>query len=122
MFPFLAEFRSPRRVRFAEASAELLELMVGHIDVPASFDRAPALLKLRSVCFWQMRFGVALHMDNAKLDIGVGKQAGGNRQQTAKVVMDDDHDATETAFNQPTKYQLPIFEILTAGSSQTGED
>src|SRR4030095_11729840 len=49
-------------------------------------------------------------------------QTFGNRQQSAEVVMNHDHDATKSTFNQSPLDQLPILEIFTAWSCHAGED
>src|SRR5262245_14122572 len=66
--------------------------------------------------------GVALHVNNAKLDVGMREEALGNRQQSAEVIMNDDHDATKATFNESSLNELPIFKIFTAWSRHTGED
>src|SRR5262249_52642562 len=66
--------------------------------------------------------GVALHVNNAKLDVGMREEALGNRQQSAEVIMNDDHDATNATFNESSLNELPIFKIFTARSCNTGED
>src|SRR4029453_8182403 len=105
-----------------QAVTEFFELTVGEFQVPARFDGSPALLKLDSVGFGQMGCGVTLHVNDTKLDVGMGEQTFGNRQQSAEVVMNHDHDATKSTFNQSPLDQLPILEIFTAWSCHAGED
>src|SRR5947207_13416159 len=96
--------------------------MVGDFHIPTGFDGPPALLKLDGIGFRQVGFGIALHVDNAKLDVGAGEQAGRDRRQTGKVVVNDNHDAAKATLNQPAQDELPILEILTAWSRNAGQD
>src|SRR5262249_26169684 len=64
--------------------------------------------------------GVALHVNNAKLDVGMREKALGDRQQSAEVIMNDDHDATKATFNESFLNELPIFKIFTASSCRRG--
>ena len=93
VFPFLTEFSNPSRIGLGEAIAQLFKLNIGEFQIPTSFDGAPALLKLKRVGLGQMRFGVALHVNDAKLGIGIGEQTRSNRQQATKVIVNDNHDA-----------------------------
>ena len=118
----LAEVCDPRGIELGEAITKILELTVADLDVPRGLDGAPALLKLRAVGLRQMGFGVALHVDGAELNIGLGKEALADRQQAGEVVLDEDHDATEVAFNQTAKNGFPVFKIFTTGPGNTGKD
>src|SRR5215471_2321657 len=89
---------------------------------PARFNSAPALLKLDGIGLRQMCGGVALHVNNAELDVGMREKALCNRKQSAEVIMNDDHDATKATFNEPSLNELPIFKIFTAWSCDAGED
>jgi hypothetical protein len=56
-----------------------------------------------------MRFGIALHVNNAELDVGIGEQTSSNGQQTGEVVVNHHHDATQAPFHEAAQDQLPIF-------------
>src|SRR6266576_4778582 len=45
------------------------------LEIPGCFDGAPGLLKLGGIWFAEMGFGVALHMHDTELNVGVGKEA-----------------------------------------------
>src|SRR5262249_31191410 len=92
------------------------------LEILTGLNGTPALLKLHSVGFGQMSFRIALHVNNAKLDIGMREEAFCNRQQSAEVIMNDDHDATKATFNESSLNEFPILEIFTAWSCNTGED
>src|SRR5215510_15736209 len=66
--------------------------------------------------------GVALHVNNAKLDVGMREKALGDRQQSAEVIMNDYHDATKATFNESSLNELPIFKIFTPWFCDAGED
>jgi hypothetical protein len=55
-----------------------------------------------------MRFGIALHVNDAELDVGIVEEASGNGQQTGEVVVNDNHDAPKTSFHQAAQDELPI--------------
>src|SRR5262245_16685366 len=122
VFAFFAQFGNPGGIGFAEAIAEFLKLVISEIQIPAASNRTPTLLKLDSVWLGEMRFSITLHVNDAKLHVGIGEQAFGNRQQTTEVIVDDDHDATKAALNQSAQDQLPIFEIFTTWSCDTRQD
>src|SRR5262245_59058776 len=65
---------------------------------------------------------IALHVNNAKLDVGLREEALSNRQQSAEVIMNDDHDSTKAAFNESSLNELPVFKVFTAWSCDAGED
>ena len=108
MRSFLAEFADPGGIGLGEAVAEFLKLPVADFDIPGGFDGAPTLLKFRAIDFGKMRFGIALHVNDAELYVGIGEQTSGNGQQTAEVVVNDNHDATKAPFNQAAQDKLPI--------------
>ena len=64
------------------------------MDWTSGPDSAPALLKLGSVGFGEVIFGVTLHMDDAELNVGLREKAFGNRQQPREVVLNDDQHTT----------------------------
>src|SRR6185436_12990051 len=102
--------------------AEFLELTIGDFQIPACFNGAPALLKLNAVGFREMGFGVALHVNDAELNVGIGEQTSGNGGQAAEVVVNDNHDAAKATFNQPAQDELPILKIFAARSGNAGEN
>src|SRR5262245_5746050 len=93
VLPFLAQFRDPGGIDFGKAIAEFLELMVSELQVPAGLNRLPALLKLNAIGLRQVRGGITLHMNDTKLDIGIGKETRSNGQQATEVIMNDNHQA-----------------------------
>src|SRR5438874_5244258 len=121
MFAFLAQLGDEGRIGFHKTIAEFFKLTVADLHIPGRFDRAPTLLELRGVGLRQMALGIALHVNNAELHIGLGKQALAYRKQSGKVIVDDDHHAAQSAFDQPPEYRFPIFEIFTAMFSDAAE-
>src|SRR5215813_10036465 len=122
MLPFSAQLRNPGWVRLGEAIAEFFELNIGELQIPASLDRAPTLLKLDGVCLREVRFRVALHMNDTKLNVGIGEETFRNRHQAAEVVVHDNHDAPQAAFKQAAQHEFPIFEIFTTWSDHARQD
>ena len=90
--------------------------------IPGRFDGAPALLKLGGIGFAEMGFGVALHMHGAELNVGIGEQALGDGEQSGKIILHQEEDAAQTAFEQVAQHSFPVFEIFAAGAGQAGED
>src|SRR4051794_12714708 len=68
-----------------------------------------------------MGFSVALHVNRTKLNIGVRKEADVDGQQTAEVVLNDNHHSAQATLDQATQHEFPILKILTAGSSNAAE-
>src|SRR5262249_49777665 len=101
---------------------KLFKLMIGELEIPTGFNGTPALLKLNSVGFGQVSFGIALHMNDAKLDVRVGEKTGGDRLLSAEIIIHDDHHTAEAAFDDAAQDQLPIFEIFATWSGDTGEN
>src|SRR5262249_38396676 len=83
---------------------------------------APTLLELDGIRLGQMRFRIALHVNNAQLNVGGWEQTRRDWRQTAKVIVNDNHDATKATFNQPAQNQLPVFEIFATWSGDTSEN
>src|SRR5262249_35094164 len=90
-------------------------------DIPGRLNGAPALLKLNGIGLGKMGFGIALHVNRAELDVGVGKEplAG---HQTGKVVLNENHHTAETAFNESPQNPFPVFNVFTAGLGDTTQD
>ena len=122
MRSFLAEFADPCGIGLGETIAELFELTVTHLDIPGGFNGAPALLKLGAVGLGEAGFGVALHVNRAELDVGVGEEALTNGQQTGEVVLNKDHDPSKPTLDQATENGLPIFKILAAWLGNTAQN
>ena len=68
-------------------------------DVVAS-ESAEAELELGVVVLGKVTFGVALHVDDTQLVVGVGKQALDELQQSGEVILDGDEDTTQTSFDE----------------------
>ena len=75
MRPFLAQVFDPGGVLVGEVIAKLFKLLIADFDIPSFFNGAPALLKVHRVGFGQVAFGIALHVNGAELNAGLGKQA-----------------------------------------------
>ena len=73
MWSFLAELADPGGIGLGEAIAEFFKLAVAYLDIPGGFNGAPPLLKLGAVGLGEMGFGIALHVNGAELNVGVGK-------------------------------------------------
>ena len=86
--------------RTVAARQTLLELLLSDFEIPGGFNGPPTLLELDTVGFTEMSFGIALHMHGAELNIGIGEQALGNRQKPGKIVLNEDHDAAQSTFQQ----------------------
>ena len=99
VLPFLAELADPRRIGLGESIAEFFKLAVADFDVPAGFDGAPPLLKLNGIGFGKMSLGIALHVNGAELDVGVGKETLADGHQTREVVLNENQHTSESAFN-----------------------
>jgi len=69
--------------------AEVLKLGGRHFAIPGAFQGAQSLGELGGVGLAQVALGVALHVNDAQLDVSLGKQAPGNRQQAREIVVDD---------------------------------
>jgi hypothetical protein len=117
----LPQVGDPGGIELGETVAQILELATADLDVPGSFDRSPALLKLDAVGLRKMSPGVALHVDGTELHIGLGEKALTDGQQAGEIVLNEDHDATQTALNQTAKNRFPVFEILPARPGDTAE-
>ena len=72
MLALLPQVGDPGGIELGETVAQILELATADLDVPGSFDRSPALLKLHAVGLRKMSPGVALHVDGTELHIGLG--------------------------------------------------
>lgn len=92
-------FRRKRRI------AEFFKLTVTHFDIPGRFNGAPTLVKFGVIGFREMRFGIALHMNHADRNVGVGKEALADGHQTREVVWDINHHAAESTLDQ---LRLPL--------------
>ena len=120
--PFLAEPRDPGGIVLGEAVTEFLEPLVADILTPGGLDGTEALLKLGGVGFGEMALSIALHVDGTELDISIGKEAFADLEKAGEIVLDEDHDASETALDQRAENPLPVFEILAAGFGNAGQD
>ncbi len=59
-------------------------------------------------------------MHGAELNVGIGKQALGDREQSGKIILHQEEDAAQTAFEQVAQHSFPVFEIFVdAGGTQT---
>lgn len=94
----------------------MFELLIGHFLIPGGLEDAPALLKLGGIDLAEMGFGVALHVDGTELNVGVGEQALGDREQAGKIILHQEQHATQTAFEQTAQHELPVFEIFATGA------
>ena len=74
MFSFFAKVGYPRRVGFGKMVAKLLELILSDVDIPTRLNRAPAFVELDGIGFGEMSFRIALHVNGAELDIGIGEK------------------------------------------------
>ena len=91
--PLLAHFGDEAGIAFGETIAELFELLLRHFHVPGSLDDAPALLKLGSIGFREMGFGVALQVHGTELNIAAREQALGDGQQSGEIILHQDEHA-----------------------------
>ena len=74
----LAKLGDPAGIFIGKMITELFELAVTDFEVPSGFDRTPSVLELERVGLRKMCFGIALHVDGAKLNIGMREQAFAN--------------------------------------------
>ena len=88
----------------------------------ASIGRAPALLKLCGVGFREVIFCIALHVNDTELNIGLRKEAFGDGQASGEIVLNNDHDATQSAFDETAQDGLPILEIFSIEFGDAGQD
>src|SRR5215470_7807681 len=84
---FLAELGDEAGIIIGEAITKLFKLLVADLRIPGRLDRAPALLKLRRVGFAEMVFGIALHVHNAELYIGMRKETLCDGQQAGEIIL-----------------------------------
>jgi hypothetical protein len=56
----------------------------------------------------EMSFGIALHMDSAELDVGIGKEALADGEQTGEVVLNENHHPPKAPLNQTPRPGLAI--------------
>src|SRR5215831_193506 len=122
MLALFAEFTHPCWIGFSEAIAKFFELAIAHFHIPGGFDSPPALLKLDTIGFREMSFGIALQMDSAELDVGIGKEALADGEQTGEVVLNENHHPPKATLNQTPKDGFPVFEIFTTWSGDTTQD
>ena len=73
--PLFAEFTDPGGVSLHKTIAEFFKLAIADFNVPRGFDGAPALLKLGAIGLGEVSFGIALHVNGAELNVGVGEEA-----------------------------------------------
>ena len=59
-----------------------------------------------------MFVGIALHVNNAELNIGIWEKAAGDREETREVVLNDKQDPPQAALSEVAKDELPIFEVF----------
>jgi len=64
-----------------------------------------------------MFVGIALHVNNAELNIGIWEKAAGDREETREVVLNDKQDPSQAALSEVAKDEvakdeLPIFEVF----------
>ena len=88
----------------------------------AGLESPPALLKLDAIGFREMSFGMALHRDSAELDVGMGKEALADGEQTGEVVLNENHHPPKAPLHQTPQDCFPVFEIFTTGSGDTTQD
>lgn len=69
-----------------------------------------------------MGFGVALQVNDAELNIGVGEQALGDRQQAGEIILNDHQNAAEAPLNQIAENGFPILEVFAAELDGGRED
>ena len=105
---FFAQFGDPSGIRLGEAIAEFIELAVGNFDIPRGFDGAPTLLKFGGIGLGEMSFGVALHVNGAKLNVGIGEEAMTDGSEAGEIILNEDHDAAKATLDQSTQDRLPI--------------
>src|SRR5215472_13594943 len=122
MVPFLPKLRDEGRVGAGETVTELLELTSADVLVPSGLDAADPLLKLGGIVFSQVTLGVPLHMDNAELDVSLGKEAFHDAEESREVVLDDKEDPPETSFEEASEDGLPFLQAFPARSSHAAED
>ena len=102
-----AQFSDPGGVSLHKAIAEFFKLTVADFNVPGGFDRAPALLKLGAIGLGEMSFGIALHVNGAELNVGVGEEALADGHQAGEVVLNKDHHTSKPTLQQTTKNEFP---------------
>ena len=61
-------------------------------------------------------------MHGTELNIAGRKQALGDGEETGKIVVHEDQQTPQAAFDEAAQHQFPIFEIFAAGTGQTSED
>src|SRR6201982_768005 len=119
---FFAKFGDESGAFFGKAISELFELLIGYFQIPGRLNGAPALLKLSGIGFAEMSFGIALHVHGTELNVGVGEQALGNGEQAGKVILPQESNAAQPAFEQTAQHELPVFEIFATWAWEAGED
>lgn len=115
MFALFAEFTHPGGRGFSEAIAKFFELAIADFHIPGGFDRPPALLKLGAIGLGEMSFGIALQVDCTELDIGIGKEALADGEQTGEVVLNEDHHPAKAPLDQTAKDRFPVLRFSRPG-------
>ena len=122
MLALFTEFTHPGWIGFSEAIAKFFELAIAYFHIPGGFDSPPALLKLGAIGFREMSFGIALHVDSAELDVGIGEETLADGEQTGEVVLNENHHPPKAPLHQSPQDCFPVFEIFTAGFGDTTQD
>src|SRR5207249_3558584 len=64
---------------------------------------------------------VAMHVDDAKLDVSLGEQPPRDGQQSGEVVLDHDHYTSQPALHQAAQDELPVLEVFAAEAGEARE-
>ena len=122
VFALFAEFGNEGGVILFEAFAEFFKESGSDLGVPAGPQSTPALLELGGVRLGEMAFGVALHMNDAELNVRVGEKTFGDGEQPGEIILNDNQNATEATLDQVAQDGFPILEVFAAQLDRTGED
>src|SRR5579885_171439 len=105
-----------------EALAEVLERDGGDLGIPSRLQRPNTLVEFRRIGFSEVALGVALQVNDTELDVGLRKQAFGDGEQAGEVVVDQQQDAPQAAFDQTAEDVFPLLEVLASEAEQAGQD
>ena len=120
--PFFADLAHEAGRVGLEALAEVLERGGGDLGIPSRLQRPNTLVEFRRIGFSEVALGVALQVNDTELDVGLGEQAAGDGQQAGEVVVDQQQDAPQAAFDQTAENVFPLLEVLASEAEQAGQD
>jgi hypothetical protein len=122
VIPFFTDFANEAGGAGLEARAEVLEWDGGDLGVPGRFEGTDVLMEFGGIGLREVAPGMALERNDTELDVGLRKQAFGDREQAGEVVVDQQQDAAQAALDQTAEDVFPLLEVLASEAEEAGQD